>query len=220
MKIAIMQPYFFPYIGYYQLINSVDKFLIYDNVSFIKRGWINRNKIYFNNLEYLFTIPLKNTSRNRNINEHFISDEFFKWKDDFYKTLNMSYGKSKNYNDIMGIIEKSLNYENISDITSSSLSLVSDYLDINTNFKKTSELKNINSKKTERLIDICKIEKADTYINSIGGQELYSKDDFILKNINLLFLKCNDPKEYVSIVDLLMKYGKDTKQFLNNYELI
>ena len=108
MKIAIMQPYFFPYIGYYQLINSVDKFLVYDNVSFIKRGWINRNKIYLNDSEYLFTIPLKNASRNRNINEHFVSDEFFKWKDDFYKTLNMLYGKSKNYSDIMDIIEKSL----------------------------------------------------------------------------------------------------------------
>ncbi len=220
MKIAIMQPYFFPYIGYYQLINSVDKFLIYDNVAFIKRGWINRNKIYFNDSEYLFTIPLKNASRNRNINEHFVSDEFFKWKDDFYKTLNMSYGKSKNYNDIMDIVEKSLNYKNISDITSSSLLLVSNYLNINTNFKKTSELENINSKKGERLIDICKVEKADIYINSIGGQELYSKDDFASKNLNLLFLKCNDPKEYVSIIDLLMKYGKDTKQFLNNYELI
>lgn len=220
MKIAIMQPYFFPYIGYYQLINSVDKFIVYDNVSFIKRGWINRNKIYLNDSEYLFTIPLKNASRNRNINEHFVSDEFFKWKDDFYKTLNMSYGKNKNYSDIMDIIEKSLNYKNISDITSSSLLLVSDYLDINTNFKKTSELENISSKKGERLIDICKIEKADTYINSIGGQELYLKDNFASKDINLLFLKCNDSKEYVSIIDLLMKYGKDTKQFLNNYELI
>jgi hypothetical protein len=220
MKIAIMQPYFFPYIGYYQLISSVDKFLVYDNVSFIKRGWIHRNKININDSEYLFTIPLKNASRNRNINEHFISCEFFKWKDDFYKTLSMSYGKSKNYNDVMGMIERSLAYENISDITSSSLLLVSNYLDIDTNFKKTSEIENINSKKGERLIDICKAEKADTYINSIGGQELYLKDDFISKDINLLFLKCNDPKEYVSIIHLLMKYGKDTKQFLNNYELI
>jgi len=220
MKIAIMQPYFFPYIGYYQLINSVDKFLIYDNVSFIKKGWINRNKINVNNSEYLFTIPLKNTSQNRNINEHFVSDEFLKWKDGFYKTLDISYGKNKDYNDIMEIIEKSLLYKNISDITSSSLFLVSKYLDIKTDFKKTSDIEEIKLKKSEKLIEICKLEGADTYINSIGGQDLYSKDEFISRNINLLFLKCNNPMNYISTIDLLMKYGKDTKNLLNNYELI
>lgn len=220
MKIAIMQPYYFPYIGYYQLIKSVDTFYIYDDVAFIKRGWINKNKIIVNNTEHSFTIPLKNASQNRNINEHFVSDEFEKWKDSFYKTLYVSYRKSPYYSEIMKIIEASLSNSNIVDITEVSLRLVSEYLEINTIFERSSSIAGIMSTKSQRLIDICNSVGADTYINSIGGQVLYNKQQFKEKNIDLYFLHCNEPCGYISMIDLLMKNGKQTKELLNNYELI
>lgn len=90
MKIAIMQPYIFPYIGYFQLINAVDKFIIYDDVNYIKQGWINRNKILLNNEDYLFTFPLKNASSYKKINEIELSENLYsKWKIKFFKTLEV-----------------------------------------------------------------------------------------------------------------------------------
>ena len=220
MKIAIMQPYYFPYIGYYQLINSVDTFYVYDDVAFIKKGWFNKNKIVINNTEYSFTIPLKNVSQNRNINEHFVSEEFNKWKDNFYKTLYLNYNKSIHFNDVFSIIEDTLKYDNIVDITQTSLELVCKYLDIQTKFERTSNMFGINSSKGQRLIDITHKVGANIYINSIGGRVLYDKEEFKKHNIDLFFLQCNNPCNYVSMIDLLMHHGKQTKNLLNNYELI
>jgi len=187
MKIAIMQPYYFPYIGYYQLINSVDTFYVYDDVAFIKKGWFNKNKIVINNTEYSFTIPLKNVSQNRNINEHFVSEEFNKWKDNFYKTLYLNYNKSIHFNDVFSIIEDTLKYDNIVDITQTSLELVCKYLDIQTKFERTSNMFGINSSKGQRLIDITHKVGANIYINSIGGRVLYDKEEFKKHNIDLFF---------------------------------
>ncbi|MEO8664089.1 MAG: WbqC family protein, partial [Ignavibacteria bacterium] len=90
MKLAIMQPYVFPYIGYFQLINAVDKFVLFDDVSFIKKGWINRNRILVNKQEYTFTIPLKKASQNKLIKDIEISEEN-NWRDKFLKTIEKSY---------------------------------------------------------------------------------------------------------------------------------
>jgi hypothetical protein len=220
MKIAIMQPYIFPYIGYYQLIQSVDTFFIFDDVAFIKKGWINKNKIVVNNLEHTFTIPLKNASQNRNINEHFVSEDFTKWRDNFYKTLYSSYNKCEYYNEVFQIVESSFKHSNIADIAASSLKLVSQYLEIKTKFDNTSNINGVNTSKSQRLIDICKKVNADSYINSIGGQALYNKKEFKDNNIELFFLQCNNNCGYISIIDLLMKNGKQTKDLLINYELI
>jgi hypothetical protein len=221
MKIAIMQPYIFPYIGYYQLIQSVDNFYAYDDVTFIKKGWINRNKIIVNSKEHLFTIPLKNVSRNRKINEHYVAEDYDKWKLIFLKTIYTSYNKSKYFNEINTIIETTLSSgNNISDISIASLQNVCYYLNIETNINKSSNINNIKSSKGQRLIDICKAIGSDTYVNSIGGQILYSKDQFKNENIDLYFLNCKKPMNYMSIIDVLMNNGKDTINLLNEYELI
>jgi len=221
MKTAIMQPYIFPYIGYYQLIQSVDKFLAYDDVAFIKRGWINRNKIIVNAEEYLFSIPLKNASHNRKINEHYVSEDYEKWKMTFLKTIHTSYSKSKYFDEINLIIENTLNSSNnISDISIASLQNVCYYLEIKTSIDRSSNINNITSNKAQRLMDICKAIGSDTYINSIGGQVLYSKDQFKNENIDLYFLNCKKPMNYISIIDVLMNNGKDTINLLNEYELI
>lgn len=221
MKAAIMQPYIFPYMGYYQLIQSVDNFYAYDDVSFIKKGWINRNKISVNSKEHMFTIPIKNVSQNRKINEHYVVDEYDKWRLMFLKTVHSSYSKSKYFDEVYSIVESTLrSSNNISDICIASLQNVCYYLDINTKIYKSSNISNIMSSKGQRLIDICKIVGADTYINSIGGQVLYSKEQFKNENIDLYFLNCKNPMNYLSIIDVLMNNGKDTINLLNEYELI
>jgi len=75
MKIAIMQPYLFPYIGYWQLINAVDTFIIYDNIQFSKKSWFNRNYILLNGQKKLFSIPLKKNFDNLHVKDRFLSNE-------------------------------------------------------------------------------------------------------------------------------------------------
>ncbi|AVC45854.1 wbqC-like family protein (plasmid) [Rhizobium leguminosarum bv. viciae] len=76
MKLAIMQPYFFPYIGYFQLIHAVDKFVVYDNIKYTKKGWINRNRILRNGEDYTFSLPIKAASDSLDICDRTLSTEF------------------------------------------------------------------------------------------------------------------------------------------------
>jgi hypothetical protein len=105
MKIAIMQPYLFPYIGYWQLINMVDEFILLDDVSFITRGYINRNSILLNGKDYLFSIPSNKPSQNKLIKDTQL--KFFdKDKINFLKTINMAYKKAPYFHNAYPVIEK------------------------------------------------------------------------------------------------------------------
>lgn len=107
MKIGGMQPYFLPYIGYWQHMNSVDKFIVDGDLQFIKASWINRNRILLNVKDFFITIPLKSCSHRSDIRERFISDQYFD-KDvcKFLRTISVAYGKAPYFNEAMPIIEK------------------------------------------------------------------------------------------------------------------
>ena len=109
-----MQPYFMPYIGYFQLINAVDKFIFYDDVTFIKQGWINRNQILINNQAKMFSIPLSNASSHVLIKDVLISETAYqKWKKSFLNSILFSYKKAKNYSKINALIERILEKKNL-----------------------------------------------------------------------------------------------------------
>jgi hypothetical protein len=232
MKIGIMQPYIFPYIGYFQLINAVDKFVIYDDVNFINKGWINRNRILNNGKDSLFSIPLKEASQNKLINEIDVNWDSV-WKSKFLKTLEQCYKKAPFYQETLLIIEQTLDIDNepISKIIEHNLRLICECLDIKTEIVSSSVIyKNTHLKAQERILDICLQEKATQYINPIGGLELYDKVFFEEKNIKMNFIKSN-PVEYpqfkneflpwLSMIDVLMFNSKEKiKEFLNNYELV
>ena len=232
MKLAIMQPYIFPYIGYFQLINAVDKFVIYDDVNFINKGWINRNRTLNNGKDSLFTIPLKEASQNKLINEIDINWDIA-WKSKFLKTLEQCYKKAPFYLEILLIIEQTLSIDDepVSKVIEHNLRLICNYLDIKTEIISSSTIyKNTHLKAQERILDVCLQEKASQYINPIGGLELYDKDFFEIKGIQLNFIKSN-PIEYpqfknefvpwLSMIDVLMFNSKEKiKEFLDNYELI
>jgi hypothetical protein len=232
MKLAIMQPYLFPYIGYYQLINAVDKFVMYDDVTFIKQGWINRNNILLNNRKHLFLVPIKGISSFKKITETEV-DYKFDWIKKMQLTFEQAYKKAPYYKSIMPVIESVFltKKETISELAVESLIQVSNYLDLTTKFQSTSTIYNNQELKGKnRVIDICLKEKALQYINPIGGQELYQKEDFLKKHINLNFIKTNDityqqyNNEFVpwlSIIDVLMFNSKEKViTMLNQYELI
>lgn len=229
-----MQPYFMPYIGYFQMINAVDKFVFYDDVNFIKQGWINRNKILVNKRDFLFTVPIDNSSQNGLIKDAKINDKLFsEWKNKLIKTLYQNYKKAPHFDEVNSIIENILQSENrlISRLAINSVIAISNYLDIKTVFIIASEkYNNKELDRLKRLLDICKEENAEQYINAMGGQLLYAKEDFLVEKIQLNFIKSN-PIEYkqfsdeflpfLSIIDVLMfNPVEKVKTFLDRYELL
>lgn len=234
MKLAIMQPYFFPYIGYFQLINAVDKFVFYDDVNFIKQGWINRNNILVNNNKHLFAFPIEKISSFKSIAETKINKNLFeKKKQKFFKTIKISYKKAPYYREISGLVFSTLNQnsEYISDYAKESIVSVLKYLNIETKIIISSTIyKNNYLNSTKRVLDICQKENAKIYINPSGGKKIYSDLEFNKNSIELKFLKTGDIKykqlenEFVpnlSIIDLMMFNSKnEIKKMLNNYELI
>ncbi len=231
MKLGIMQPYFFPYLGYWQLINAVDKYVVYDDVTYIKGGWINRNNILLNNSSHLITLSLVNSSSFKNINEIEITRDSIKLEK-LLKTIKVAYMKAPHYKEIMPIIEKLVRTNtNIAKLNFNSIIEINKYLNIQTEILLSSQIKKDNKLKAQdKVIHINEILGADTYYNAIGGQTLYSKEIFKEKGINLRLLKMNELRykqfnnEFVpnlSIIDVLMFNKKETIQkYLDNFCLI
>jgi hypothetical protein len=219
MKLAIMQPYIFPYLGYYQLVSLVDTFYFYDDVNFIKKGWINKNNILNGSNPLPFTIPLSGASQNKLINE--IETAFDqKWLDKFYKTLEQAYKKAPHYEQGMAIVRNVMEseHENIAQLAQESVIQVAKYLSFETKFKISSlDDHNQDKKAQQRILSMALNEGADQYINPIGGQEIYSKDLFETNGVKLNFIKAaginykqyKDPfLPYLSIIDALMFLDK------------
>ena len=227
-----MQPYFFPYIGYFQLLNAVDKFILFDDVSFINRGWINRNRILLNKEPFLFSVPLDNASQNRTIKEIKVSNDR-RWRNKFLKTLEQSYNTApyfeRTYALIKDILNSSDNY--LKDWILKSFSLIKQELNLPVRLVESSEIyNNAELKGAERILDIAKTERAGIYVNPIGGRELYSQDEFVKNGITLLFLRTKDFSynqfgntfvPNLSFIDVLMfNSNSEIRSLLNLYDLI
>lgn len=232
MRLAIMQPYFLPYIGYLQLMNAVDKFVLYDDVNYINKGWINRNRLLVNGQEYLFTIPLKDASQNKLINEVCLSNDP-KWRGKLLKTIEQAYKKAPFYTTTFALTEKIIQLETdkVSDWIAGSFGVLTDYLGIKTEIVPSSSIyQNTHLKAQERILDICQQETANHYINPIGGTDLYDKNIFDAVGIKLNFIKSkpvvysqfkNEFVPWLSVVDIMMFNDVSTVQgFLNEYDLI
>lgn len=238
MKIGGMQPYFLPYIGYWQLMNSVDKFLVDDDLQFMKAGWINRNRILLEGRALFITIPLKNGSNSSfyslKIRERFISDRYFdEDADKFLRKIRAAYLKAPYFNKAMPIIEKCFLFKekNLSRFIFNSIKIISEYLEITSEIIFSPQIEIDHSLKgQERVIEICKNFSATSYINSFGGLELYDSKSFESNGIELKFLKSktNEYKQLdnefipnLSIIDVMMFNSKDDiKKMLDMYELI
>jgi len=233
MKLGIMQPYIFPYTGYFQLINAVDRFVVYDDVAFIKQGWINRNRILLNGAEHIFTVPLQNASSFTTIAQTLINQDLYAgWRTKFFKTLIQAYIKAPFFADTFDLITNVFNRpcNTISELASASIFETCKYTGINTEFILTATGYGNNNLKAEyRVIDICKKEKADIYINPVGGKALYSKADFEQAGLVLNFIRPGNIsyKQFnhtfvpgLSVIDVMMYNSPgEIKGFLNEYGL-
>ena len=214
MKIAIMQPYFAPYLGYFQLIKEVDLFIFYDDVNFITRGWINRNYITINNDLKKFTIPLKKPSQNKLINEIEVNWDCKEMKK-LIKTFEYNLKNKPKANYIINKVIES-KPTTISDMAILSITLICKELGIKTKFEKSSNLNYTKTKdKVLNLVEICKENGFSNYGNAEGGQKIYTKKEFSDHGINLQFLKGTSTPSLLEIMDKI-----DIKDELKKYELL
>jgi hypothetical protein len=232
MRLVVMQPYLFPYLGYYQLMAAADKFVCYDDVAFINRGWINRNRMLVNGQEYLFTVPLKKASQNKLIYEIEL-DGFVAWRTKFLRTVEQSYRKAVFFDSTYDLLERIVAepHTHIGTLIWNSLAEINAYLGLATQLSRSNgAYGNETLKAQERIVDICAQHQADTYINAIGGLTLYNKTDFAANNIDLHFLKpvLKPYKQFsaefvpgLSMIDVLMHNSIDeVRAMLDDYELV
>lgn len=234
MKLAIMQPYFMPYIGYWQLLNTVDKFVLYDNIQFTKKGWFHRNRILVNGVEKMFSLPLKKDSDFLNVNERILGDEYIKQNEKTLRIINNSYSKAPYFKIVFPLLEDIFHNDqnNLFDFVFNSIKVINKYLNIDTEIIRSStiHIDHNNLKGENKVLAIAKELKANEYINAIGGIDLYSKDVFKENNIQLQFIKAqnieykqlkNEFISWLSIIDIMMFNNTDEiNNYLNRYLII
>ncbi len=222
MILGMMQPYFYPYLGYWQLMNAVDEYIIYDDVNFIKGGWIHRNRIKINGEPQYFSLTIRKASQNKKINELELNmDE--NAKKNLLNKVRSAYGKAPYFKEAFEVFERTILYEetNLASFLAYCNREVAKYLGITTPIYTCTELQLDNSLKfQDRILDICSSRGDTGYINAIGGKELYSHAPFDEIGCPISFLRMNDDIVYpqqgsgeflpgLSILDIMMNNSQE-----------
>ena len=227
-----MQPYFFPYIGYFQLIAAVDLFIIYDNIKYTKKGWINRNRILLNGRDVPFTLPLKGASDFSDLREREVAADFD--RDKLVNQLRGAYAKAPQFKRMFPVVEEILRHPetNLFKFLQNSIIRTCDIIGITTRFVVSSTIAiDHKLKNQDKVLALCQAVNAQAYVNAIGGMELYSKDEFRARGIELSFIRSKsfaypqfgaDFVPWLSIIDVLMFNSMESIRecIRSNYELI
>lgn len=228
MIVAIMQPYFFPYIGYFQLMEAVDTFVFFDDVQYIERGWVNRNQIPINGKSVWLTMPVRKDGRSLAINrrEYMLEEGAPAIK----RKLRSAYRKTTRIS-MLDSIEELLDFNdtNVAIFNANLLRTIAGWLEIKCHFVSASELIAVdaNLRGEERVIELCKRLGARQYINLIGGIRLYDPTHFFDAGIKLSFLRTTVPplqtadgSTYFSIIDHLLNLDpKEVRNLLQKFAL-
>jgi len=209
-----MQPYFLPYIGYFQLMRAVDVFVVYDEIKYTKKGWINRNRFLLNGGDEVFTLPLAKGADSLDIVQRNLAPDFDRRK--LLNRLQAAYRRAPYMEPTFALVEKIVLHEddNLFRFIFHSIAATAAHLSIPTVLRVSSTLPFDNGLRgQDKVLAICKAAEATHYVNSIGGTELYTKPAFAEQGVSLTFLKPK-PFEYpqfdapfvpwLSIVDVLM----------------
>jgi hypothetical protein len=190
MKLAIMQPYFLPYIGYFQLIAAVDLFVVYDRIKYTKKGWINRNRMLVNGSDTMFSLPLKRDSDALDVVDRAIAAEFH--PDKLCQQIRGAYRGAPCFDATFPLIEKILRHPetNLFRFIHHSLTTLCRHLGIGTEIRISSTIPIADGLKSQdKVLALCKAVHASTYINPIGGTELYGSAAFLQNGVALMFLR-------------------------------
>jgi WbqC-like protein len=229
---AIMQPYFLPYIGYFQLIAAVNLFIVYDNIKYTKKGWINRNRFLCNGRDEMFSLPLKGGSDLLDIRERKLASDFN--CDKLVNQLVGTYRKAPYFEHAFPLIEQILRQkeQNLFQFLYRSINLVCQHIGITTDIRISSDVPIDHAlKNQDKVLALCEAVGTNVYVNAIGGIDLYSKEDFRSHRIELKFIRSkpfvyrqfgNEFVPWLSIVDVLMFNSRETirESVHSNYELI
>lgn len=232
MRLAIMQPYFCPYIGYFQLIAAVDLFILYDNIKYTKKGWVNRNRMLQNGKDVMFSLPLKRDSDYLDVCKRELAADFN--RDKLLNQLNGAYRRAPYFAQTFPLIEQIVRYEdtNLFRFLHQSIIKTCEHLGVTTEIKISSGIAiDHHLKNQDKVLALCEAVGASTYVNAIGGMELYSKETFQEKGIDLKFIRskpfdypqfCDEFVPWLSIIDVMMFNPLDTIRncISTNYELI
>lgn len=225
MKIAISQPTYLPWQGYFALIDYVDEFIFLENIQFNKRSWQQRNKIIVNDKEIFLTMPVKTKGKfTQNICDVKI-DNFEKNSNKHIILIKNAYSKSKYFNKYFDGFQKifSNNYISLAELNKDLIIHICKILNIQTTFSVDTSL-NLNSKKTDYLKDICLIKNCNNYISTLGSKNYFGDlkhfqdtkikiDYFDFKDIKYQQLS-NIFVSRLSIIDLIFNLGPDTLNYL------
>lgn len=232
MKLAIMQPYFMPYIGYFQLISAVDTFIVYDNIKYTKRGWINRNRMLQCGRDALFSLPLKRGSDALDVRERELAGDFDRSK--LLDRFREAYRRAPHFEQTFALLEDIVGCgeANLFRYLHHSILAICGHLGITTEIRVSSGIAiDHDLKGQDKVLALCKAAGATVYVNPVGGMELYSKAIFRDKGIELKFIK-PIPFEYaqfghafvpwLSIVDVMMFNPLDAirDRLANGFELL
>ena len=205
-----------PYIGYFQLIHSVDEFVVYDNIQYTKKGWINRNRILVDARDSYITLPLKADSDYLDIRERSLALTWPRERSKMLNRIRMAYRKAPHFDPVYAVIEKIILHENdnLFGFILNSLTVINEHLEITTPLLVSSEIPIDHKLRSEaKVLEICAARKADTYLNPIGGVALYGRADFERKGVTLRFLQtrdfqyaqfCGEFIPFLSIIDVMM----------------
>ncbi len=223
VKLAIMQPYFFPYLGYFQLIHAVDTFVFYDDVTFRKQGWINRNRILVSGSPSYFSVPLRGASSSVPINQTLVDLEHLpRWRRKFLRTLADTYASSSQRQAVLELVQTVLDAAapDVASLAQQSVRLCCEYLDLKTRLLASSRaFPHSGAMGVERVLEICRAAGASVYVNAPGGRALYDRALFEREGIALRFLapqldSYSQPGGTfvpgLSIIDLLMREDRAT----------
>jgi len=226
VRAAIMQPYLFPYYLYWSLIQQVDIFVVFDNVNFKKKGFINRNYSFNDGTKKRFTLELQKSSQNKLISEIDICTDQGKLLF-FFKS---QYKCCPYFDQVFPFLEDILSFRdgNLTSFLSNSIQKICDYLDIRTNIILASSLQTQyhDLKGQEKILSICNLLGANEYLNLPGGRNLYDKSEFNMRNIDLSFVAPYDSDsvsnmvnnfQECTIVDLMMNVPQ--KKLINFFNM-
>ncbi|WP_100278078.1 WbqC family protein [Mariprofundus aestuarium] len=232
MKVGIMQPYFLPYIGYFQLIRSVDLFLVYDNIQYTKKGWMNRNRMFLNGKDVMFSLPLKKDSDYLDVCQRELAADFNRQK--MLNKIKAAYQRAPYFSETFPLIELIVKYENpnLFCFLQNSIVRICEHLEITTEIRISSDIVIDHGLKSQnKVIALCEAVGASAYVNAIGGMELYSKHEFDARGVNLKFIRSKPFKydqfgydfiPWLSILDVMMFNSLDVikERLISSCEII
>jgi WbqC-like protein family len=214
MIIGIMQPYFFPYIGYFQLIAQCDVFVLHDDVQYIKGGWINRNRILMNHRAIWITFPVLRAAHHYPIKDRYFSSDP-EDRNRLLRRIASAYRTAPLFGQVYPLIEDIMGFActNVASFNNNLIRRVAAHLKLRTRFVLSSNLPKDNTLTGgDRVIEICRCLGATHYVNLIGGRGLYDRDAFSGVGLELRFLEPvglgaavpGSPSFPLSIIDDLM----------------